>query len=375
MEETVQNEISLMDIMKMLVKKIKLLLCVTLIGVVVGAALGGVLTFNKKYYGTKARFYLSAKASDTQIIDLLESGSFAETLLLNEYNLPVTVYGTQEEYNVAVEKSKAVQAAEKTVEDLEESVESLPEEVKLAQDVYDQAAIAYENALAVLEAYASGNIPQNISPERFEEIELKHETAEATLEAAYDILAGKQNELLTAKGGLKAAENALKAAEAEFENASKKIMTAWRADKKVKKQMETIEKSVSYSYSGGSDKATNSLDVSISVLKDKAFAKTLYENIKAKVPAFVEKNLHVEEKIIQKDGKTETVIEDVEVSFLSTFNEVEQLNEGETLKKMITYGLILGIVSLLVACVVVVCAERWKKPVDEQQAEQLKIEE
>ena len=139
MEEIVQNEISLMDIMKMLVKKIKLLLCVTLIAVVVGAALGGVLTFNKKYYGTKARFYLSAKASDTQILDLLESGSFAETLLLNEYNLPVTVYGTQEEYNVAVEKSKAVQAAEKTVADLEESISDLPEEVKLAEEAYEQA--------------------------------------------------------------------------------------------------------------------------------------------------------------------------------------------------------------------------------------------
>ena len=375
MEEIVQNEISLMDIMKMLVKKIKLLLCVTLIAVVVGAALGGVLTFNKKYYGTKARFYLSAKASDTQILDLLESGSFAETLLLNEYNLPVTVYGTQEEYNVAVEKSKAVQAAEKTVADLEESISDLPEEVKLAEEAYEQAYKAYEDARDVLEIYASAYIENNVTKVQFDAAEAKLTEATAAKNAKYELLSGKQNELLTAKGGLKTAENALKAAEAEFESASKKIMTAWRADKKVKKQMETIEKSVSYSYSGGSDKATNSLDVGISVLKDKAFAKTLYENIKAKVPAFVEKNLHVEEKIIQKDGKTETVIEDVEVSFLSTFNEVEQLNEGETLKKMITYGLILGIVSLLVACVVVVCAERWKKPVDEQQAEQLKIEE
>ena len=374
MEEMVQNEISLMDIMKMLVKKIKLLLCVTLAGVVLGAALGGVLTFNKKYYGTKARFYLSAKAADTQILDLLESGSFAETLLLNEYNLPESVYGTQEEYNVAKEKSQAVQAAKKVVADLLDSVESLPEEVALAQDVYDQAAVAYENALAVLEAYASGNIPQNISPERFEEIELKHETAEATLEAAYDILAGKQNELLMAQTSLKSAENALRVAQVEFDGASKKIMTAWRADKKIKKQMETIEKSVSYTYSGATDKPTNSLDVSISVLKDKAFAKTLYESIKEKVPAYVEENLNVAEKTIQKDGKTETVIEDVEVSFLSTFNEVEQLNEGETLKKMITYGLILGIVALLIACVVVVCAERWKTT-DKDQAEQLKIKE
>ena len=372
MEETVQNEISLMDIMKMLVKKIKLLLCVTLIAVVVGAALGGVLTFNKKYYGTKARFYLSAKASDTQILDLLESGSFAETLLLNEYNLPVTVYGTQEEYNVAVEKSKAVQAAEKTVEAAEKAGEEAKKVVLEKQENYEQALKNYEIAFQVLGAYTTPN--QQVIDE--------FETARSALKSNDEKNPGATKQLEDAKLNLKDAKTDLKEAEAdlqtkqaEFESASKKIMTAWRADKKVKKQMETIEKSVSYSYSGGSDKATNSLDVGISVLKDKAFAKTLYENIKAKVPAFVEKNLHVEEKIIQKDGKTETVIEDVEVSFLSTFNEVEQLNEGETLKKMITYGLILGIVALLVACVVVVCAERWKKPVDEQQAEQLKIEE
>ena len=80
------------------------------------------------------------------------------------------------------------------------------------------------------------------------------------------------------------------------------------------------------------------------------------------------------EKTVQKDGKTETVVEDVEVSFLSTFNEVKQLNKGETVKKAITYGLILGIVSLLIGCVVVVCIERWKTP-EIVQSEQLKIEE
>lgn len=375
MEETVQNEISLMDIMKMLVKKIKLLLCVTLIGVVVGAALGGVLTFNKKYYGTKARFYLSAKASDTQIIDLLESGSFAETLLLNEYNLPSTLYGTQEEYDAALKKSEAVQDARKKVADLEESVESLPEEIVLLNEVYEQAYKAYEDARELLDIYLGAYIDANVTKPEVDAVRAELTTATVKKSEAEGALQEKKQQLVEAKTELKTAENALKEAQAAFDEAAKNIMTAWRADKKIKKQMETIEKSVSYSYSGGSDKATNSLDVSISVLKDKAFAKTLYENIKAKVPAFVEKNLHVEEKIIQKDGKTETVIEDVEVSFLSTFNEVEQLNEGETLKKMITYGLILGIVSLLVACVVVVCAERWKKPVDEQQAEQLKIEE
>lgn len=374
MEEFVQNEISLMDIMKMLARKIKLLLCITLAGLVVGAALGGLTTFNKRYYGTKARFYLSAKASDTQILDLLESGSFAETLLLNEYNLPSTLYGTQEEYDAALKKSEAVQDARKNVADLEESVESLPEEIVLLNEVYEQAYKAYEDARELLDIYLGAYIDANVTKPEVDAVRAELTTATVKKSEAEGALQEKKQQLVEAKTELKTAENALKEAQAAFDEAAKNIMTAWRADKKVKKQMETIEESVSYTYSGGTDKPTNSLDVSISVLKDKAFAISLYENIKAKVPAYVEENLHVEEKTVQKDGKTETVVEDVEVSFLSTFNEVKKLNKGETLKKVITYGLILGVVALLVGCVVVVIVERWKTP-NKDESEQLKIEE
>lgn len=94
------DEISLADIFKALLSKLKLLLVVLLVSVFAGGVIGYLTNVNKKYYGTNLVFYVNPKetvSSETDstygvygaygvnvmntIVDLLNSPMFAESLM------------------------------------------------------------------------------------------------------------------------------------------------------------------------------------------------------------------------------------------------------------------------------------------------------
>lgn len=55
------EELSLLDIFRILFKKLKLILVILLASVVVGGVFGAVLTMNEEYYGTEIWFYINPK--------------------------------------------------------------------------------------------------------------------------------------------------------------------------------------------------------------------------------------------------------------------------------------------------------------------------
>ncbi len=62
MEEQMHTEeLSLLDVFKVLFKKVKLILIVFLASIVAGGALGALLTINQDYYGTEIWFYINPK--------------------------------------------------------------------------------------------------------------------------------------------------------------------------------------------------------------------------------------------------------------------------------------------------------------------------
>ncbi|MBQ8320455.1 MAG: hypothetical protein IJX81_06205 [Clostridia bacterium] len=96
------EELTFMDVLRILFKKIKLILIVFLCSIFVGGALGALLNFNKKYYGTEIQFYINPKEKDASdndaestygvygsygdnvmetMIKLLESNLFTEQLI------------------------------------------------------------------------------------------------------------------------------------------------------------------------------------------------------------------------------------------------------------------------------------------------------
>lgn len=107
MNKTFHTEegISLMDIVKLLLSKIKLLILIVLAGGIVGGVFGVATSYNVDYYGTQIEFYVNPESpsdangvkNDSQygvygaygrhvmdnMVKLLNSESFAEMLMLN----------------------------------------------------------------------------------------------------------------------------------------------------------------------------------------------------------------------------------------------------------------------------------------------------
>ena len=60
-EELQAEELSLVDIFRTLLKKIKLLVLILIAGVIVGGSFGFLTTMNVHYYGTNIQFYVNPK--------------------------------------------------------------------------------------------------------------------------------------------------------------------------------------------------------------------------------------------------------------------------------------------------------------------------
>lgn len=357
MEENVQNEISLMSVVKMLVKKIKLLICITLIGGILGCAAGVVLNVNKRYYGAELSFYISEKAADTEILSLLKSDSFSEQLLLDENGLPVSGFSDSVNYTIALTKSLEAKNASKKISELEELLETLPEEVESAKKVYEEALQAYTEAFNRWEIYISSQ-SENIDPDQMKKYQEDLNTALALKTEKQSEYYNKNKELTDKKAELTAAKKAEQEAKKEWAEAAAPILNEWRQDKQVKKQIKTIKVSVSYSFDNPNNGTSHLLSVKLSVLKDKAFAQTLFEALKAKIPEYVVENIHLDSTV---ENGVQGGRKGVSVSFLSTFNEIERLNELETLKKAIVYAVVFAVGAFVLGCVYVICEDKWKK--------------
>ena len=100
------------------------------------------------------------------------------------------------------------------------------------------------------------------------------------------------------------------------------------------------KKTVSYSYKGG-----NVLSVKISALNDPEFAEHLQEQFEKILSPYIE-----------------SVMSDIDSTMakckIINNRPSDLLNEGQTVKEMIKFGLIIGLVSFIVACIVVVIVDR-----------------
>ncbi len=108
MNETVQNDgLNLLDLLKILWSKIKILILVLICGGIVGGGLGLLKSQNEQYYGTKLEFYVNPEADGIvtsgstygvygaygrhvmdNIIKLLSSEQFSEELMSGFKNAP-----------------------------------------------------------------------------------------------------------------------------------------------------------------------------------------------------------------------------------------------------------------------------------------------
>ena len=171
-----QDEISLAELFKALLRKVKVLILALLIGVIVGASLGVVQTINVKYYGTKIDFYVNPKKDSTtttennsqygvygayglhvmdNMVTLLNSELFAERLTLNADGLPLDKNGNLLVNNASlqqlVDQAQAAKAAATTAQEKVEAAEAAIEPMQEALTLASQELTKAESAKSILE--------------------------------------------------------------------------------------------------------------------------------------------------------------------------------------------------------------------------------
>lgn len=190
MEETSQKEegINLMDVIRLLFSKIKLLILILLIGAVVGGGFAVWRNIDVKYYGTEVQFYVnpeklkdSPSSSDSSqygvygaygrhvmdnIVKLLDSESFTEQLILDKKPEGVTLSDWQKTDNYKKQLDRF--SGHVSYSYLDSKVES-DEANNLARSfIYvkisvlndkDLAEEIYERVITVVPEYVEANMP------------------------------------------------------------------------------------------------------------------------------------------------------------------------------------------------------------------------
>ena len=289
MEEPIHahEEIGLSDIFRILLRKLKVLILALLIGVIVGAGFGVMKTVNVNYYGTSVDFYVNPK-KDTE-----------GTAGGSQYG----VYGAYGRH--VMDNMTKLLASESFAEQL----------------LLDPAT----------------GLPQFTS------------TTEKVDELKGYIAAAKEKQTALAADP----ENATLIAEEK--EARETALTCWRETALYRTLIRKITASVSYTYYNESeadaeDLAKSFIYVKISVLNDEDFAKAIFNQITAVLPAYVEENMP------QPDGYNGTNCQRI-----TRLDKVGLLNGGYTTSTAVKYGLILGAAAFVIACVAVVVIDRSNK--------------
>ena len=357
----VEKEISILDLCKLLLSKIKILIISLLIGAVVGAALGFFTTFNVDYYGTSVEFYINPEteekdgdpsSSNSQyavygsygrnvmdaITKLLSSESFTEQLMLEENGLPSkTIYPGLSENNYSeVEAARqAEDAAWKKVENLKEVKNTALQELDKAWKNLGQEGSFNETVYKILKANNS-----------YDETSVFAIALEVAYEQAQEAKVNYEDALVKAKE-----------AQTITEEKEEKLLNEWRLTKQYMENMKRYSKAMSFAYLGedediedANDLARSFIYVKISVLNDEDFAKETLERVKRYVPKYVETNMIVPTGYV---GTSCTRI--------TRSDAIALMNPNYTTSQMIKYGMLLALVGFVIAAVVVILIDRSDK--------------
>ena len=355
------DEFDLLDIIKILLSKAKLLICITLLSAIIGGALGGAITLlGIREYGTQVEFYITPNSPDSNVLHLLASERFAEKLLLDENGLPENRSGA--EYEAALAAKHEADAAAKALTEAKKLSKEAPRALAIAQKNYEEKQKAYEDVYNLLNIYKSATSdkiaedPEHV--QKMKQYEADLETAKQAKKIAEEEYYAASQTALEATHKLEAAKEAAASARKKADDLAEDILEQWREEAKNKKKISLINESLSYKYIDveTADKATGEttnrqfLIVSISVERDEALAKRLLCNMRDRLPVFVEENIDT------SNSDEETVC-----TLISTAAEIENLSKNSLVKEIAKFALITAVMALAVTCIVVVWVGMSKK--------------
>ena len=406
MEENFRKEeegISLMDIVRLLLNKIKILVLVVLIGGILGGAFAVWKTYDVNYYGTSVEFYVnpekpknSANNSESQygvygaygkhvmdnMVKLLSSESFAELLILNgeilpekdkwvnpnnsyetSLNLNGLIDNAQAAQNYADEKQAYADEKQAYADELQKTATDLK---KIANETYVELQSEWKKTTIHLEKYSLLSYSKAFYEALLADEKVDEEDKFGLI-AAYEKYEGEQGAKTKADEAQALADEAQKAAEeasilaneeqtkanAEIENA----LEAWRTTASYRSALHAHTDCIRYSFLQDSEQANNAdsvarsfIYVHISVLNDQAFANDLLKKIKNIIPAYVEANMAIP-----------SGYEGTNCQRITRTDNIALTNAGFTTTQAIKYGLLVAIAAFVVACIVIIIVDKSDK--------------
>ena len=361
MEERIQTEegVSLLDIIRILFSKIRLLILVVIIGGIAGAGLSIWRTHDVKYYGTTVEFYVNPEKSATSttvsnsnstasagsqygvygsygnnvmdtMIRLLEAENFTERLMLEDNGLPsLQLYPnlSQEKYLVSEQAIQVAKAEWAKVAEWETAKSEKLDEVNNQWEIagFDLAwgtfnETTYRNLLKT----APSSIP-------------------AELQTAYSEFVDVQKHYIEA---VEAATSVQKQSNVVVED----FLNEWRALPKYNTTLKQFSAAIKYYYldenvelSDATYLARSFITVDLNVLNNEDFANDLLVRVKRSVPTYIE------EKMFVPDGYTGTTC-----TRITRNDDIHRTNPNYRAKQTIKYAILAAVaVSAITAALIV----------------------
>lgn len=309
------NQLTLTGIFRLLLRKLKWLILVAVVGAVLGAGFGVFRTYNKKYYGTTIKFFVNPIKPD--------SGVTGETE--NQYS----IYGT---YGQSVMDTMITLLSSEAFA------------VELLQTTDANGVHLY--------------LPQAGEDATLNALIAQAETSRAAL--SQKIAAGAE-------------QAEIDAAAAAASTASQKVYARWQGTSSYVDMLWRIQSGVTFSYITQADSEGSTLAedlvlpfiyVNISVLNDEAFANYLYDSICLSVPSYVEENMW------EPSGYSAT-----SCTPISLYDQVARTNQGVVKSTAVKYAMLLGAAAFAAACVIFVILDIFDSRIRDldQVSEDLKI--
>lgn len=374
MDQNTQNNatrpVTFVDVIRMFkAKTVIIIVCIALVAAIAGGIAGFLFFENSITYGAEITFYLTSKDGTHALLPLLNSDSFAEKLLLNEYGLPEDKASCNEEdYNAAVETVKAYNEALKIKHEHAKFAETLPAQVAEKRSIYESNLAEYTRIYDLLNAYlnayksateeASGEVAGSSESvtkllAMIANYETELDTAAYTVKeskAAYDEISKikLKNDVDYAE-----AKKEVKRTRTESEEALEKVLVNWRKSPDVQKKISVIRDSISFEYAklnetGESAETVENenaafLIITVNVPEDEKMANFIIDRIILRAPDYVEKNIE------RLTGATEP-----KCTLISTFASTEKTADHGMWFNIALFGGVFGAGVLAVSCFAVV---------------------
>jgi len=352
-----QEEVSFVDVLRMLCGKTKTVVCITLILAIIGAVAGFVFTELTSVYGAEITFYLTPKENSQVLLPILQSEAFAEKLLLDENGLPPIEDCDSADYAAALAAVTAEKEAREEKLRLSKAIIAYPYELAIIEAEYNNLNNERVRIHDLLKMYKSAQDEIAKQPDHLAKI-AEYEQRLAEVEQAwrtyktekYDPAVSKKLQL---EEEYYLAKRTLKDARETADELVEKVLSKWRENEDVRNLVSVIQRSVTYEYTKILDNTTANqkvenqntsfLVITVAVERDSEMAETIVQMIKERTPSFVEKEI---ERIT---GEAEA-----ECTLTSTFVEAKDTGDSSLIQNLIIFGVIGAVLGAAFACVGIV---------------------